>query len=266
MSNFIHRVVLLTGTLLTSALLLAAPAAAMVYSVRAGDSDGLIAALQAASASPEADIIELERGFYLIGEAIAGTGNALPVLRGELRIIGNGAEIRRYAKADFRIMEVAAGAHVRIDRLVIAEGSLGAALNYGTLQCRRCEFIDHTDRRSLTIIENYGELRLLDSDVSFNTVANAPRDAGTILNFGRADIRNSRLHANHLSRRFESLALASVLLNFGNATLDQVRISENVAGLEYSGFSTGSVVNLGNGKTQLSNLSESDNLPVASLP
>jgi hypothetical protein len=261
MHNILHRALLLVG-----ACLLAAPSHAVVYSVSAGDSDGLVAALTAASDSAEADIIELERGFYLLEEAVAGGSNALPVLRGELRIIGNGAEIRRYSKADFRIMEVAAGAHVRLDRVVIAEGSLGAALNHGTLECRRCEFIDHTDRRSLAIIENYGELKLLDSDVSFNTLANAGRDAGTILNFGRADIRGSRLHANHLSRRFESLALASVLLNFGTATLDEVRISENVAGLEYSGFSTGSVVNLGNGKAQLSNLSESDNLPVASLP
>lgn len=261
MKYLIHGVVMLVA-----AILLSHSAAATVYSVRAGDSAGLVAAISAANenGARQGNIIELERGFYLIEDRLGE--NALPVLRGQLRIIGNGAEIRRYSREDFRIFEVAAGAHVRIDRLIIAEGSLGAALNHGTLQCRRCEFIDHTDRRSLAIIENYGELTLLDSDVSFNTLANARRDAGTIVNFGQAEIRSSRLHANHLSRRFESLALASALLNFGRATLDGVRISENIAGLEHSGFSTGSVVNLGNGRAALHQVTEIDNLPLASAP
>lgn len=237
--------------------------AATVYSVRAGDSEGLVAALTAANESAQADIIVLERGFYLFGQRHGDS--ALPTLRGQLRIIGNGAELRRYAHEDFRLFEVAADAHVRIDGLVLAEGSLGAVLNHGRLECHRCQFIDNTDRRSLAIIENYGELHLQDSDVSFNTLANARRDAGTIVNYGDVRIQRSRLHANDLSRRSESLALASAVLNYGNASLDRVRISENSTGLEQSGFSTGSVVNLGKGRAQLQQVIEQDNLPVASV-
>lgn len=252
----------LAGTM--SALLLAAPAHALVYSINAGDSDALVAAIEAANATPEADLIELEKGLYLLKQARGGEGVGLPVLRGVLRIQGNGAEVRRYAKTDFRLFEVGRDARVRIDRVVFAEGSLGAAINYGELSCRHCQFIDHTDRRSLAIIENYGQLDLRNCDVSFNTVANAARDAGTIVNFGLAGIHASRLQSNTVSRRFESLALASALLNFGKADVSDVRITDSEAGLEYSGFATGSVINLGNGQSALDNVVELDNFPVAS--
>lgn len=256
-----HRSITLCAAM--AATLCAGSASALVYSVNAGDTAGLLAAIDAANASPEADLIELEKGFYLFEQAYGESSSALPALQGQLRIQGNGAELRRYSKQDFRLLEVAHQAQVQIDNVVFAEGSLGAAINFGKLSCRHCQFIDHTDRRSLAIIENYGELQLRFSDVSFNTVANAARDAGTIVNFGLTGIHASRLQANSLSRRFESLALASALLNFGEARLSDVRITENEAGLEYSGFSTGSVINLGNGTAALSDVVEQGNLPVA---
>lgn len=251
-------------TAMAALLMTAIPAAqALVYSVDAGDTAALVAAIHAANASPEADLIQLEKGLYLLKQPQGGAEVALPVFKGQLRIQGNGAELRRYAKDDFRLFEVGRDANVRIDRVVFAEGSLGAAINHGQLTCRHCQFIDHTDRRSLAIIENYGQLELRDSDVSFNTVANAARDAGTIVNFGLAGIHASRLQSNTVSRRFESLALASALLNFGQARISDVRITDSEAGVEFTGFATGSVVNLGNGQAALDNVIEQDNFPVA---
>lgn len=242
--------------------------AALVYSVEAGNSTALIAAIEAANASPEADLIELQKGLYSLHKAHGNSEAALPLLTGKLRIIGNGAELRRYSASDFRLLQIADGAEIHIDRLIFAEGSTGAAVNFGKLTCRFCQFIDHSDLRSMAIIENYGELHFLDSEISFNTLANATRDAGTIVNFGIATIRSSRLQgnrllqANSLWRRFEAPALACALLNYGKAQLDDVLIDENEAGLEYGGDLTGSVVNLGNGATVLGKVIQRGNLPL----
>lgn len=256
----------LLGTALLG--LLAMPVAAVVYSVEAGDTQGLIRAIESANQTPGAHLIDLQRGVYLLRQAYADSNNGLPVVVGQVRLMGNGAELRRYAQDDFRILEVAPGAHVRVDGLVIAEGSFGALSNHGRLECRRCLFLDHTDQRHRAIVENFGELQLTSSEVSFNTLVNAARDAGTIVNFGTVRLERSRLQGNRLSRRVSSLSLATAVLNYGVAELEDVRILENE--VQWSAGVTqaevGGVLNLGNGRSRLLRIEHSDEAAIASLP
>ena len=87
----------------------ALPAAADVISVAPRDSDGLVAAIEQANRSPGEDIIELAPGslYALRGASEPGGTQALPTIRSRIRILGNKAEIRRYADAALLLVSVA---------------------------------------------------------------------------------------------------------------------------------------------------------------
>ena len=114
------------------------------------------------------------------------------------------------------------------------------------------------------IISNFGEITLVRCELSFNTI-NASQNAGTIINYGFADIRNTRIRGNIVSRRFQSLVLASALLNYGKAELQYVTLSDNEA---IGGFPSVNVsgvalafVNQGIGTMKVSGVTASNNLP-----
>lgn len=229
--------------------------------------EGLIAAIEAANLTPEADLITLERGLYVLGSVHAGNqGAALPAITTPIIIRGNGAELRRYSDADFRIFHVAENGHLKLERLVLAEASNGAIRNLGSTELMEVSLVDSTARGSSAIIENYGEMRLTHCEVSFNTVAGASRDAGTIINWGKLWLNSTTFQGNQLTRRYASVALASTLLNYGTAKIENVVIAENVAGdSETDGAPQAPLVNLGNGRLELRLVREHDNLPGEAL-
>src|SRR4051812_7275054 len=63
---------------------------------------------------------------YLTGQPNASghISNALPVIRGDLTVIGNGATLRRdaHGEQDFRILETAQGSRLTLQRVTIAGG------------------------------------------------------------------------------------------------------------------------------------------------
>jgi hypothetical protein len=229
---------------------------ASVISVQAGDTKGLIAAIEQANQLPGADTIVLDKGWYVF-ERAADTRqlSALPTLRGQLRIIGNGSELRRYANENFRLLAVARNAEVLIDSLSFAEGSLGALKNLGSLNCRRCRFVDNYDRRSQGIIENYGELTLERALIGHNDLGITRSEAGTVLNYGKLELRDSEMLENAMARRIDRAPLAELVLNYGQAELRNVRLSDSAVAYDYSSENVAAVVNLGNGRVELSDVS-----------
>lgn len=259
----------LRSTLLTTALagLLASSAAQSVTVFPVESTAALVAAIEEANKTPEADIISLERQLYVLDSIHDEQQKAaLPEISTPIVIRGNGAELRRYSDKDFRLFHVTGTGHLRLEEVVLAEGSIGAIRNYGSTELRRVALVDSTTRGASAIVENYGEMRLTRCEVSFNTVAGASRDAGTIVNWGKLWLNATTFQGNQLSRRYEGVALASTVLNYGTADIEDVVIAENVAGdIDSVGAPQAPLVNLGNGKLDLRLVRERDNLPGEAL-
>jgi len=250
-----------------TAVAITCQASALVYSVTHGDSEGFAQAITLANASPEADVIELAAGVYALKDAFKGKVGfvALPVITGELVIRGAKVELRAYTSRSVHLLEVANDASLKIVGVTLAEGTNGALVNYGRTELRRVSVIDQTTRTAPAIISNFGEMTLVRCELSFNTI-NASQNAGTIINYGFAGIKNTRIRGNIVTRRFQSLVLASVLLNYGKAELQNVMLSDNEA---IDGFPSVSVsgvanafVNQGVGSMKVSGLTSKNNLPV----
>lgn len=252
---------------LVSGLMLALPASAASMVFPVATTAQLVEAIRQANQSAAADVITLERALYVLDQIEAPDQRAaLPTITTPVVIRGNGAELRRYSHDDFRIFHVAADGHLRLERIVLAEGSLGAIRNFGKTELRHVQLVDNTASSNLAIVENHGEMHIDASEVSFNTIAGAARDAGTIVNWGQLTITATTFEANLLARRNAGAALASSLLNYGKATVTDVVIAENIAGdFEPTGGPQAPFVNLGNGRIDLQLVRERDNSPGEAL-
>lgn len=252
---------------LVSGLLMSfsASAASTVFPV--ATTQQLVEAIQRANETPEADVITLERALYVLDAVHApDQGAALPAITTAIVIRGNGAELRRYATDNFRIFSVAAEGHLRLERITLAEGSLGAIRNYGKTELRHVHLVDNTANSTQAIVENHGDMSIESCEISFNTVAGAQRDTGTIVNWGQLNLSATTFEGNLLSRRYPGVALASSVLNYGHSTITDVVIAENSAGDDdATGAPQAPLVNLGNGRLDLKLVRERDNLPGAAL-
>lgn len=266
MKNLISKFALRSAVFLSAAAV-SWQAHALVYSVDQGDSVGFADAIVRSNASPEADVIELEAGIYTLKDAEKGKDGwvALPVITGQLLIRGTKAEVRAYTHRSVHLLEVAAGATLKIDGVTLAEGTNGALVNYGKAELRGVAVIDQTTRNAPAIISNFGDLTLAGCELSFNTIS-ASQNAGTIINYGFVAIKNSHIRGNVVSRRFQSLVLASVLLNYGIAELHEVALLDNEAirglpSLAINGVAD-ALINQGVGTMKVSTLHSVNNFPV----
>lgn len=241
---------------------------AMVFNVERGDANALSEAIVAANQHPGADVIEIEAGLYSLQQQIKTSHGfvALPVITDDLVVRGERAELRAYTKQAVHLLQIAKGAQVQIVGLTLAEGSDGALVNFGNTELKRVQIIDQSTRTASAIVSNYGNIQLRRCELSFNTVNNAAQNAGTIVNYGLAKIQNTRMIGNVVSRRFESLLLASALLNYGTAELQDVRVSDNEALDGFPSFrvrgTARAFINDGTGSMQLSNTLATNNLPI----
>lgn len=237
------------------------PAQALVFTVGEGDTAALVAAIEAANATPEPDLIELDRGLFLLEQAwSAESRSGLPPITAPLRIRGRNTEIRRYSSDSFRLVEVAPGGHLILERVTLAEGDLGALRNAGTTELRHVQIVDNDVKSGFSVLENSGTLTVAHGQISFNTVANANRDTGVIVNYGLVWLHDTTVQRNALTRRYDSVALATAVLNYGEAVLKNVRIFENDGGYS-DGWAQGTIINLGKGVLHAEGLSERGNEP-----
>jgi hypothetical protein len=221
---------------------------ALEYHIANRDTDGLVAAIRHANASPEADVIHLAAdGLYALrGEAEAGL--ALPPIQGRLSLVGHGAEIRRNTEQALALLEVAVGAELDIQALTLAEGSRGAVRNHGTLRLSHGAIVDGTTQFESAIVQNFGHFEARDSIIGYNQVAGAGRDAAIVLNYGSMRLERCRMAGNSLSRRYPTLAAAPVL-NFGDLALEALTFDDNTIIDGFDGLASAAVLNLGVGRT-----------------
>lgn len=252
-------------------LLLAAavhPACATgVIDIADRDVDALVAAIHSANQSQQATTIRLaEGGLYTLVTASDDSRElGLPAITGKVTILGRHADLRRYSDEDFALVAVADGGRLALSQLTLAEGSRGALINRGELELDEVRVVDNVARDVPAIVENYGRLRVHDSEISYNQLAGVQRDAGTVLNYGHLELVGSSIESNWISRRYDSLIAASAVLNLGELKLAQVRIRENTAMPELVDASLGAIVNVGNGAYQASGLTLENNEPVDTL-
>ena len=243
---------------------LAGTAPAATFVVADHDAAGLVRAIGQAEATPEPDRIELApHGLYLVrGAADPERRLALPLVRGALTIVGNGAEIRRYSDTEFALIGVGRDGRLALENLALAEAAHGAIVNRGVLHLDRVRVTDSIADDANAIVLNYGTLRGVDSEISHNAVLAASRDAGIVLNYGRMDLARTRLVGNTVTGRRASTLTASALLNLGDAELSDVTIEGNSASAEPDDMRYAyAVVNVGNGALRSAGVRLVDNLP-----
>ncbi|HQW80671.1 MAG: hypothetical protein IPF83_11005 [Rhodanobacteraceae bacterium] len=231
------------------------------------DVDALAATIHHANQSREATTIRLAHGglYTLVTAADENRELGLPAITGDITILGNDADLRRYSDEDFALIAVADGGKLKLERITLAEGSRGALVNRGVLELDRVRVVDNIAKNVPAIIENYGQLRIFDSEISYNQIAGTQRDAGTVLNYGRLELVRSSIESNWISRRYDSLIAASAVLNLGELKLSKVRVRENTAMPELVETSLGAIINAGNGVYQASQLTLENNEPVDTL-
>lgn len=212
------------------------------------DSKALVEALRRASATPGHDTIRLARnGLYILGGE-AETGLLLPSLHGDITIEGNRSEIRGYSAKPAAIIQVEDGADVRIENLVLAEGTDGALRNYGNLRLEHVAIVDSSVSRTPAIVLNHGRIDALDSEIAYNLLLGNRRDAGTVLNYGEIELDRSRIHDNRALGRYPSVAVAGGILNFGSVKADGLLLENNEQPDDAPSLSFGGILNLGNGR------------------
>lgn len=240
------------GVLLAALAVLGLSACSRGTDLANNDARGLVEAIRAANASPGDDTIRLaRRGLYVL-TAEAAPGLLLPAIRGKLKIEGNGAEIRGYSAAQLALLEVARDGEVMLQDLSLAEGSNGAIRNFGELRLQSARVIDSTGSRISAIVLNHGELFAKDSEFAYNALDDSLRDAGTVLNYGKLRLDNSRIHDNRVQQARPGVGAAGAILNMGVVRMQATRMENNVAGeAGQPGFlSFDGVLNLGNGRVE----------------
>jgi hypothetical protein len=217
------------------------------------DARGLAEAIQAANAHPGSDVIHLAPGgLYMLRDAPRDATTLLPPITDDLRIEGNGAEIRRDSDGRRALLEVAPGASVRVHALALSEGSDGAIRNFGTLHLDSVRVTDSTGSHTPAIVLNYGLLEARDTEIAYNLLPTSPRDAGTVLNYGELRLRNTAIHDNTTQSGHPGLAAAGAVLNLGTLQVQHARIADNRAedGEEPDALAFPAVLNLGNGHVE----------------
>lgn len=251
-----------SAVILASVVCLAACAGGEVE-IPNNDSAALVEALREANASGDHRRIRLARNGLYILSAPSEPGLLLPAIGGRVTLEGNHAEIRGYSATPAAILEVRADAHVSLHDLVLAEGTDGAVRNYGDLRLRGVAIVDSSVNTMPAIVLNHGHLQATDSEIAYNLLLATPRDAGTVLNYGRIELDDSRIHDNRAVGREASVAVAGGILNFGSVIADGLQIGDNeLPGDEIAELSFGGILNLGNGT--VSGLAPSDGVRDAS--
>lgn len=211
------------------------------------DPQGLVRAIEQANHEPGKHVIRLaNRGVYILDRP-AEPGLLLPRIRGELVIEGVGAEIRGYSSRPLALLQVEKGARLSLDRLTLAEGSDGAVRNFGRLRLDQVGIIDSTGAERSAIVLNHGDLSARDSEIAYNNLAIARRDAGTVLNYGQMDVERTSIHDNRAQGRSRDQAVAGGILNFGRLRVDGLALQHNQADEDARGLGFAGILNVGNG-------------------
>lgn len=236
---------LLIGSFLVASLALAG--CSQRVDIANHDTQALVRAIEHANREPGRHVIRLaNRGTYIFTRE-SEAGLVLPRVRGDLVIEGVGAEIRGYSDRPLALLQIEPGARLSLDRLTLAEGSDGAVRNFGTLRLDRVGIVDSTGAARSAIVLNHGKISARDSEIAYNHLALARRDAGTVLNYGQIEFERTSIHDNRAQGRSPDQAVAGGVLNFGSLRVDGLALQDNLADDGRTPLGFAGVLNLGNG-------------------
>jgi hypothetical protein len=218
------------------------PARAATYTIAAGDVNGLIAAINAANASPEADVISLAAGsVYTLTIDQPSSYAGLPLISSEITINGNGATIQRSSTPNvqsFALIKIASNGRLRLDGVTLTNGRYiitdayitkggGAIFNQGKLTIVNSSLVNNQ------VIGLNGT----PGDVSSETGEPAQggaiyNDAGQIIIEKSYLTGNSAIAGNGVNRGAGGVAIGGAIYSTGKAgsiELNQTTIANNTA-------------------------------------
>jgi CSLREA domain-containing protein len=248
LQKFVHHP-LVVGSLVgtVTLFLLLRELSATDFNIGAGDVAGLQAAITASNSNNADDNIFLATGStYTLTVPNNGT-NGLPIVQGDnghlLHISGNGSNVSRSTAGgtpNFRILAVASGANLTLDRLTISNGHLntgsgGGISNSGTLALTGCVItqndingITESDNASGGGINSTGTLSVINTTVSFNgAIATQFARGGGISSTGALTIIGSTFKVNGVSS--PGIGNGGGIYNRGPLILTNSTISGNSA-------------------------------------
>jgi|GEM_PF-1542711 len=181
-----------------------APSDPPTYTVTAGDTAGLVAAIGAANANPDPDIIALEEGTYTLSASnntLYGK-NGLPVINTPITIYGNCATIERDSAAEaFRFFQVATGGSLTLYDLTLTGGdggtsNGGAIYSQGAVTATNTTVANSTAPGGGGIRNSGGTLTLVDSRLENNSAPGTGSAGGGLYTNGPATLTSTTLTGN----------------------------------------------------------------------
>ncbi|RBQ10604.1 hypothetical protein DQE82_08835 [Micromonospora sp. LHW51205] len=200
------------------------------------DDDALIDALELANRDHGGTLKLAENCTYELGVKDRKFGSALPEIKQDVTIKGNGSTIKRDAEDTFRIFRVRDGGDLTLKDLTIKGGnanefkypgpSVPKAADPAELDAKRVE----GDGGAL-LVERGGSAHLDNVKLTDN---NAEGDGGAIANYGRTWLKESKVVNNHAQGD------GGGIFNEGILKVEETHVDDNTAGGNGGGIANGS--------------------------
>ncbi len=149
-----------------------------------GDTSGLIAAINTANGTGTSTICLAEDGLYGFASGAYsdanGGSNALPIITNTVRVLGNGATIRRTGASEYRFFFIQSGAFLSLHEIALENGRAPGMRNGGAVYNA-----------------SSGVLHLVDAELRDNTAWNY---GGAVVNQGSAIVQSSIFMGNSAYR------------------------------------------------------------------
>ncbi|MEU1759133.1 hypothetical protein, partial [Micromonospora sp. NPDC005652] len=197
------------------------------------DDDALIDALELANRDHGGSLKLAENCTYELGVKDRKAGSALPEIKQDVTIKGNGSTIKRDAEDTFRIFRVADGGDLTLKDLTIKGGNANefkypgpSAPKAAELDAKRVE----GDGGAL-LVERGGSAHLHGVKLADNS---AEGDGGALANYGRTWLMDSKVVDNHAQGD------GGGIYNEGILKVETTHVDDNTAGGNGGGVANGS--------------------------
>jgi hypothetical protein len=215
---------------------------AAVFNISAGDTAGLIAAIDAANANAEADTLNLAAGTYTLTDADEEELEPGLLITTEIKVNGAASGIttieRSPAAPAFSIFHITAEGNLSLNRLIIKGGMGlvmgGAILNEeGILTVNQCTISGNSvgeedDYGGGGIGNFFGTVTITDSSIFGNS---APVGGGVENIGGTVNISNTTISGNNAGSQEEGGTGGGVSSVGGDLSLINVTVADNNAGI-----------------------------------
>ncbi|MDG4799825.1 hypothetical protein [Micromonospora sp. WMMD980] len=195
------------------------------------DDDALVDALELANRDHGGTLKLAENCTYELGVKDRKVGGALPEIKQDVTIKGNGSTIERDAEDTFRIFRVADGGHLTLKDLTVKGGNASEFTYPGPTASGREHEKEGAGDGGALLVEHGGKAHL--SRVTF-TGNNAEHDGGAVANFGRVWLAESTVVDNH------ARGDGGGIFNRGVLKIEETKVDDNTAVGSGGGIANGS--------------------------